>query len=84
MWCADVSTQFRQGLAAYAEKEAQIFEGLAHRSAGCWVNYLKAIGQGELPVWLLLYATYTRKIWPHKFLKDSGELDEDSLDEEEN
>ena len=78
-----LSAQFRLGLATYAEKQARIFEGLARRSAGCWITYLKTILEGQLPAWLHPYAAFARKVRPRKFSKESGEIDEDSSDEEE-
>lgn len=78
-----VSMRFRHGLAVYAEKQARIFEALARRSASCWVNYLKKIGQGRVPTWLLPYEPYARKVRPRRLSEDDEAELEDSSDEED-
>ncbi|PIL23577.1 hypothetical protein GSI_14890 [Ganoderma sinense ZZ0214-1] len=63
--------------------KAQTFEALARRSAAYWVNYLKALGHGQLPAWLLPYVAFAKKIRPRKFSDDGEDLGEEFSDEEE-
>ncbi|KAH9911955.1 uncharacterized protein BXZ73DRAFT_56696 [Epithele typhae] len=46
------------GLAAYAEKQASVFEGLAVRCATLWLPHLRARPGYSLPTWSTRYAEY--------------------------
>ena len=78
-----ISMQFWQGSAVYTEKQAWIFEALAQRLASCWFNYLKMIGQGWVPTWLLPYEPYAKKVHPQRFSEHNGAEVEKSLDGED-
>lgn len=47
------------GLHAYADKQANVWEGVARRSASYWVTYLKTYR--TLPEWLAPYEKHARK-----------------------
>ncbi|KAL1942373.1 hypothetical protein VTO73DRAFT_6437 [Trametes versicolor] len=56
-----------RGLRVYADKQAGVWEGVAHRSASYWINYVKKCG--PLPDWLKPYKRHARKVHFRNFSK---------------